>query len=264
MQILGRTQPLAKYPVLEALEILYDVGFDGVEVCLENDDMAPGTLTAEKIRTVREKIAELGLQPVSISYHQDYLYNDEYFELTKEAIRITPEFGTNLFVFSGPNSRTRDAREWDEMVIRTRALADIAEPAGVLLAEEFEPGFVVGSTAALLRLFEEVGSPALAANLDLGHVFLCDPDPEAAIRSVGDRIVHCHIENMATGIHDHLLPQEGDMDLKHYLNYLNAVEYTGPLSLDLYKYEYEAVAPEAIAYLRGLLREIGVEAVPED
>jgi sugar phosphate isomerase/epimerase len=264
MKILGRTQPLAKYPILRALEILRDVGFDGVELCLENDDMAPGILTAEKIRVVREKMAELKLHPVSISYHQDYLYNDDYFELSKEAIRMTPDFGTQLFVFSGPNARSKDAAEWDEMVIRTRELAEIAERAGVVLAEEFEPGFVVGSTAALLRLFDEVGSPALAANLDLGHVFLCDPDPEEAIRSVGDKIVHCHIENMATGVHDHLLPQEGDMDIKHYLNLLNAVDYEGPLSLDLYKYEYEAVAPNAIAYLRGLLSDIGVGVNSED
>jgi sugar phosphate isomerase/epimerase len=226
--------------------------------------MAPGTLTPEKIRAVRQKIAEMELHPVSISYHQDYLYNDDYFELTKEAIRMTPEFGTHLFVFSGPSARSKDAREWEQMVIRTRELATIAERAGVVLAEEFEPAFVVGSTAALLRLFEEVGSPALAANLDLGHVFLCDPDPEAAILAVGDKIVHCHIENMATGVHDHLLPQEGDMDLKQYLNYLNAVNYRGPLSLDLYKYEYEVVAPNAVTYLRGLLNELGVEASSKD
>jgi hypothetical protein len=42
---LGRTQPLAKYSVPRALTILKDLGFDGVEICLENDDMAPDTLT---------------------------------------------------------------------------------------------------------------------------------------------------------------------------------------------------------------------------
>jgi len=125
------------------------------------------------------------------------------------------------------------------------------------MAEEFEPGFVVGTTAQLLQLFSEVNSPALAANMDLGHVFLCDPDPVAAILEVGDRIVHCHIEGMAAGVHDHLLPQEGDMDLEAYLEALNTAGYDGPLSLDLYKHDYEVVAPDAIAHIRGLLAEIG-------
>ncbi len=256
MKILGRTQPLAHYPVLRSLEILKSLGFDGVEVCLENDDMAPDELTPEKIRLVRDAVYELGLMPFSISYHKDYLYSDAYFELTKEVIQMTPEFGTNIFVFSGPARRTKDAREWSRMVERTRELADVAESCGVMLAEEFEPNFVVGTTADLLRLFSEVGSPALAANLDLGHLFLCDPDPLASIHAVGSRIVHCHVENMARGVHDHLLPQEGDMDLKQYLQALADVGYAGPLSLDLYKYQYEVIAPDAIAYLRGLLSEM--------
>ena len=254
MQILGRTQPLVKYPALRALEVLHDLGFDGVEICLENEDLAPDVLTPQIIRDVRQKVAELGLAPHSISYHKDYLYDDAFFALTKEAIRMTPEFGTDLFVFSGPARRSGDEQEWSRMVERTRELADVAELAGVILAEEFEPNFVVGTTADLLRLFDAVDSPALAANLDLGHIFLCDPDPMAAIRSVGDRIVHCHVENMAAGVHDHLLPQEGDMDMKQYLQALADAGYAGPLSLDLYKYDYEAIAPETIAYLRGLLR----------
>jgi sugar phosphate isomerase/epimerase len=256
MKILGRTQPLAHYPVLRSLEILQALGFDGVEVCLENDDMAPEELTPEKIRLVRDTVTELGLKPYSISYHKDYLNSSGYFELTKQAIQMTPEFGTDLFVFSGPAERTGDEREWSRMVTRTRELADIAERCGVMLAQEFEPGFVVGTTSDLLRLFDEVNSPALAANLDLGHLFLCDPDPIASIHAVGSRIVHCHVENMARGVHDHLLPQEGDMDLKQYLQALGRVGYSGPLSLDLYKYEYEVIAPDAIAYLRGLLTEV--------
>ncbi|MBN1248397.1 MAG: sugar phosphate isomerase/epimerase, partial [Anaerolineae bacterium] len=253
MQILGRTQPLAKYPVLRALEVIQGLGFDGVEICLENDDMAPDLLTPEKIAAVRQRVTALGLEPISISYHQDYVYSDVYFELTKSAIRVTPEFGTDLFVFSGPPKRANDDEGFDRMVARTRELAVVAERAGVILAEEFEPNFVVGSTADLLRLFEAVDSPALAANMDLGHVFLCDPDPIAAIRAVGKRIVHCHVEGMATGVHNHLLPQEGDMDLAAYLAALHDVGYDGPLSLDLYNHDYEVVAADTIAYLQGLL-----------
>lgn len=256
MQILGRTQPLAKYPVLRALEVIKALGFDGVEICLENEDMAPSTLTPEIIATVRQQVIELGLQPFSISYHVDYLYSDADFEMSKAVIQMTPEFGTNLFVFSGPARRTGDAAEFGRMAERTRELAETAERSGVIIAQEFEPDFVVGTTAQLLQLFSEVDSPALAANMDLGHVFLCDPDPVAAILSVGDRIVHCHIEGMAAGVHDHLLPQEGDMHLKTYLQALDTAGFDGPLSLDLYRHDYEVVADDAIAYIRGLLAEL--------
>ncbi len=69
----------------------------------------------------------------------------------------------------------------------------------------------------------------------------------------GEKIVHCHVENMATGVHNHLLPQEGDMDLGAYIGALAEAGFTGGLALDLYSYDYEAIAPGAIEYLRGLI-----------
>ena len=256
MKILARTQPLDQYPIHDGLRLIERLGFDGVEVCLENPDLAPDDLTEAQALSVGSLINELGLHPHSVSYHKDYIYHDLELDRTKRAIALTPAFGTDLFVFAGTRKRTGDEQEWARMVERTRELADTAEACGVILAEEFEPGFIVGSTAELLRLFDQVSSPHLAANLDLGHVFLCDPDPLEAIQQVGERIVHCHIENMATGVHQHLLPHEGDMDLAAYLEALARVGFRGGLALDLYKVDYAAVAPEAIAYLRGLLANV--------
>lgn len=254
MKLQGRTQPLFnKYSSLDALDVIKRLGFDGVEFCLENEDMAPDTLTDARVAEVKAKIQALGLTPYSISYHVNYIYDDALFELTKQAIRWTPAFGTDILVFSGFFPKEGDTQAWETTVKRTRILADIAEECGVRLAQEFEPNFVVGSTEQLLQLFEEVNSPNLLANMDLGHVFLCDPDPVAAIHAVGDKIIHGHVENMATGVHNHLLPQEGDMDLGVYITALKDVGFTGGLSLDLYAQDYEAVSPDAIAFLRGLI-----------
>jgi len=252
MMIFGRTQPLAQYPILDCLPVLQRLGFDGVELCMENDDLAPDAVTPQLIAAVREQATAL-FSAYSVGYHKDYIYDDGFFELTKRAIALTPDFGANILVFSGTHKRqphTADAAEWQRMIERTRVLVDVAADYGVTLAQEFEPGFIVGSTADLLRLFDEIPSPYLAANLDLGHVFLCDPDPLDAIRQIGDKIVHGHVENMAAGVHDHLLPHEGDMDLGAYLGALAEAGFTGGLALDLYKYDYEAIAPAAIAYLR--------------
>jgi sugar phosphate isomerase/epimerase len=254
MRFSGRTQPLfPKYAVLDALETISRLDFDGVEICLEVDELAPRDLTPGQIDAIRAKVQELGLSPHAVGYHRDYIYDDDMFEQSKTAIRLTPRFGTDLLIFSGTRARQGDEMAWQRMLDRTRELVAVAEDCGVILAQEFEPNFVVGSTADLLRLFEAIPSPNLAANLDLGHVFLCDPDPLAAIRQLGSKIVHGHIENMRRGVHNHLLPQEGDMDLGAYLRTLNEVGFNGGLALDLYKHDYEAIAPGALAYLRSLL-----------
>ena len=255
MKILGRTQMLPDYTVLEALDVIERLGFDGAEICVEKKDWSWVAFDDALAAAVRERVADLGLSPCSFSLHQDYIYDDRLLEETKKAIRMTRDIGSDLFIFSGTQKRTGDAAEWDRMVAHTQELVEVAAACGVTLAEEFEPGFIVGSTADLVRLFGEIPSPYLAANLDLGHVFLCDPDPMQSIATLGPKIVHCHIENMRTGVHDHLLPQEGDVDLGAYLQALDDVGFVGGLALDMYKYDYPAAAPEAIAFLRGLVRE---------
>jgi sugar phosphate isomerase/epimerase len=140
------------------------------------------------------------------------------------------------------------------MVERTRELAQVAAEHGVTLAVEFEPGFIVGSTEELMRLFDAIPSPYLAANLDLGHAFLCDHNPIYSILQLRDKVVHGHIENMKTGVHEHLLPWEGDMQLYAYIAALTRVGFTGGLALDLYKHDYEVVAPACVAYLHRMVK----------
>jgi sugar phosphate isomerase/epimerase len=257
MHLSGRTQPLfPRYSILEALQVIRRLGFDGVEICMETEELTPDRVTPEWAAVVREQVEQVGLAPHVVGYHKDYIYDDEQFALTQTAIRLTPAFGADTLIFSGGFQRPGADRqaEWQRMVERTRSLVELAESLGVTLAQEFEPGFIVGSTMDLLRLFAEIPSPALAANLDLGHVFLCDPDPLDAIAQVGGKIVHGHIENMRAGVHNHLLPQEGDMDLPAYLGALRQAGFAGSLALDLYAYDYEAVAPEAVAAIRQALR----------
>jgi len=239
MKLLGRTQMLSQYSLLESLELIKRLGFEGVEICVERKDWSLHQLSTFPLEEVRERVLDLGLAPHSFSLHQDYIHDEDLFELTKEAISMTPDLGTKIFVFGGAKKQSGDEAEWAHMVERTRALAAVAEECGVVLAKEFEPGFVVGSTRELLRLFEEIPSPNLAANVDLGHVFLCDPEPLQAIHQLADKIVHCHISNMPMGEHDHLVPQEGDMNLSDYLQALAKVGFSEGMALDLYKYDYE-------------------------
>ncbi len=256
---------LSQYSVLASLDVIKRLGFDGVEICVEKQDWSLHDLRSIPVEAIRERVTELALTPYSFSLHQDYIFNDHLFELTKAAIKMTPELGTNIFVFSGAKRRGGDEAEWAHMIERTRMLVDIATDCDVVLAIEFEPDFVVGTTANLLRLFEEIPSSHLAANFDLGHLFLCDPDPIASIYQMGAKIVHCHISNMPSGVHDHLVPQAGDMNLSDYLQALREVGFEGGMALDLYKYDYEAVASSSVVYLRNLLAQLkGEEAWPKE
>jgi len=98
VKIYGRTQPLSKYSIHECLGVIKNLGFDGVEICLENDDIAPDKLNAQFIEAIRERLSELEITSYSVSYHRNYIHNDSFFEQVKEVITLVKDFGTDVFV----------------------------------------------------------------------------------------------------------------------------------------------------------------------
>ena len=252
MLLYGRTQPLADLSIGKAIDTIARVGFEGAEICLENPELAPATLTEAMARDVVKRAKDAGLKKWSVSYHVDFMRNDDMLEGSLKAIRLMHAFESNVFVFSNIRCAKPTDADWRLLVERTKPLIEAAEACGVTLAEEPEPGFLIGSTTDMHRYFELVPSPRLAVNMDIGHSFLCDPDPMEAIRSLKGRIAHCHVENMPKGEHRHLPPDEGDMDLAAYFNVLAAVGFRGGMALDLYKTDYAAVAERTLPLMRRL------------
>ena len=99
MKIFGRTQPLSKYPIHECLGVISGLGFDGVEICLENEDIAPDRLSTQTIEAIRERLADVGLTSYSVSYHRNYIHDDSIFQEIEKVIPLVRSFGTDVLVF---------------------------------------------------------------------------------------------------------------------------------------------------------------------
>lgn len=247
----GRTQPLEEYGSFEAIRMLGEMGFDGVEICLENADVHPSMMDAALMEKLGIHTLDMGLKTWVISWHKTYIDDDTAFIQLQKLIPLVPLSGNNILIIGDASAKnTRD--EWTKMSQRTKLLSKIAEDNGIILAKEPEPNFIVGTSEDMIRLIKEIGSPNLKCNLDLGHVFLCDDNPKASIMGLGNNIVHGHIENMAKGIHKHLLPWDGDMDLSFYLKYLAEAGFEGSLALDLYGLDYKSAAPQCLEFFRNI------------
>ena len=53
LKIMGRTQMLPAYPILESLDVIRSLGFDGVEICVEKKDWSWVEFDDELIAAVR-------------------------------------------------------------------------------------------------------------------------------------------------------------------------------------------------------------------
>jgi sugar phosphate isomerase/epimerase len=82
--------------------------------------------------------------------------------------------------------------QWNEVAIPYwSGAARFAEDHGVKIGVEMHPGMLLYNVETLLRMRNEVG-PALGCNFDPSHLFWNGVDPVAAIRALGDAIVHVH------------------------------------------------------------------------
>lgn len=82
--------------------------------------------------------------------------------------------------------------QWNQVAIPYwKETGKFAEDHGVKIGFEMHPGQLAYNVDTLLRLREAVG-PVVGCNFDPSHLFWNGVDPVAAIRKLGDAIVHVH------------------------------------------------------------------------
>jgi sugar phosphate isomerase/epimerase len=82
--------------------------------------------------------------------------------------------------------------QWNQVGIPYwREAAAFAEQHGVKIGVEMHPGMLVYNVETMLRLRTACG-PALGCNFDPSHLWWNGVDPVAAIRKLGEAIVHVH------------------------------------------------------------------------
>jgi sugar phosphate isomerase/epimerase len=109
--------------------------------------------------------------------------------------------------------------QWDEVVAPYWTKhARFAADHGVKIAIEMHPGFVVYSPETMLKL-RSIAGPSVGCNYDPSHMFWQGIDPVAAIRLLGDAILHVHAKD--TQIYERNLPLTGVLDTKPYTDERN-------------------------------------------
>ena len=82
--------------------------------------------------------------------------------------------------------------QWNEMTIPYwQDTGTFVEEHGIKFGFEMHPGMLVYNVETMLKLRNAVG-PMLGCNFDPSHLFWNGVDPVAAIRKLGDAIVHVH------------------------------------------------------------------------
>jgi sugar phosphate isomerase/epimerase len=163
----------------------------------------------------------------------------------------------SLWSGAKPASASRD-QAWRRLVDELRRVLDHGRSNGVQIAFEPEPGMFVERPGEYLELVERLEGDGddLGLCLDVGHLLVTGDLPvEGKIRELAPRLLHVHLDDIAAGVHEHLMFGRGVLDLPATLKALLEVNYDGMAAVELSRDSHRGAdaAREAMQHLRRAL-----------
>ena len=264
------TNGFANHRLEDALRVIADLGYTAVALTLDHHHLDPyaddvvkqtkhvaGLLDDLGLRCVVETGARYLLDPYR--KHHPTLVCDEpgrRIDFLNRAVRIAADLNADCVSFwSGIRPSTVEPETaWRRLRSGVATVLDEAAAHGVPLGLEPEPGMFVEHLSEALRLREELGAPELLGiTLDVGHCVAVEPDDAATcLRRAAGLLVNVQLDDMRTGVHEHLEFGEGELNLPGTLAALTEVGYAGVAAVELPRHSHAApdVAARAITALR--------------
>jgi sugar phosphate isomerase/epimerase len=261
VQLGYNTNGFTSHALADALRVLAGLGYRSVGLTLDHHVLNPLVPDWQKSADqCRALLGELDLlpvvetgarylldpwrkhQPTLLSQHlADRRRRIDFLERAVDVARIVGARVVSLWSGSPPVEATPD--EVDARLVEgLREVCAYAEAHGITVGFEPEPGMYISSMDEFLWLRQKVDHPALKLTLDVGHAHITEQGgAEETIRRFAQHIVNVHLEGMNRAAHDHLVPWEGDMDVKAVVRTLEAVGYTGPATFELSRHSHVAV-----------------------
>lgn len=235
-------------PVEAAVSFAADHDVRWLEVACQEPVNQPHAFDRDRRRRLRSHLAAHDVRPVvhtASSVNAAELVPGLRVAATTylaESVRLAVDLGSpSVVVHAGFHfSEHVESRleALTEVLIETAALA-AAE--GVILALEnmnvlapdSEIAYLGCTADEVVRILDEVDSPALTCCFDVGHAHLLPGGPVAFLERVGARIGHVQVTDNDGVVDHHLRLGTGSLDIAATLYALDAIGYDGPVAIEL-------------------------------
>ena len=278
--ILGySTNAFTKHALLDALESIKKLGFNGVEIMCDQPHLYPPEYDLAKLDQVRQTLQRLDLKVTNLNSFTLFAIGDTYLPSwiepdaerrririahTLSSLHVAKQLGSRCISIppGGPLDGTPRSKAMSLFFEGLEQVIPEAEALGVMLLVEPEPDLMIERTSEFQTFIKDIRSSSVGINFDIGHFFCAGEDPAAAFETLFEWVGHVHLEDIGISrIHQHLVPGDGAIDLKAVFRKMNELGYQGDMTLELYTYANgpEIAGVKSLEYLQPLFNETGLD-----
>ena len=273
------TNGLTHHRLIDAIDLLADIGYQAIAISLDHSCLDPFSPHAESECTaLRHQLEQRKLTPVvetGARYlldprrkHWPTLISDaaedraRRFDLLHRSMTIAKQVGSGVVSFwsgTADGDATPDAL-YDRLADQLIPLLELASQHHVQLALEPEPDMLIATLDDFVQLdgrlsSRGVDSGLLKITLDIGHLHCQGETPIAdKIRQFAPRIANVHIEDMPRNAHDHRLFGAGDIEFPPIIDALLELPDDTPVCVELSRHSH--MGPEAAEQSFGFLHKL--------
>ena len=278
------TNGMAHHELFDAVTLLAEIGYRSVAITIDHGVLPPrATGLHQKIDRLRQLLERFGMRSVIETgarflldprhKHEPTLLSPDpagrarRVEFYQHAVDCAARLGSDCVSLWSGVLREDIARPQaiDRLVEGLEEVLDYGAGQGVAIGFEPEPGMLIDSMQGYEELLGRPSVPTAdwAANLrltlDVGHLH-CQgelPIPDV-IHRWAPRLVNVHIEDTCTGVHEHLMFGEGQIDFPPVLRALAAAGYNDGVHVELSRHSHQApqAARRAYEFLNPILQEL--------
>lgn len=236
------------YPLSEAIRRTAAAGFDGIDIWGGRPHAYRKDLSESEIVSLHQILKEEGLAvasfipaqfryPTSLCSPNEIIRRDSV-SYIQDSIETADALGAPL-VSICPGHTLYGQRIEDGMERLSDSLCAIVEFAtrydmriAIEPADKYETD-LLPTCAAALELVNKLGYANLGVLLDNGHAHVVGEAAADAVRLLGDKLFHVHVDDN-NGLRDqHLVPGEGNFEFPPFIAALRETGYAGFLGVEL-------------------------------
>lgn len=261
-----------RYSLTDTIEIIADLGYEGIEIMADIPHAYPPNLKKKDIAAIKATLRRCRMEVSNINafmlwaegdtWHPSWIEADpgrreQRVDHTRRCIELAAQLEVATISTEPGGPLDGMAVETGQRIFREglEAVQALAREKGVRVLIEPEPGLLIETSSQFLDFIDGLDQEVFGLNFDIGHFFCVHEEPSALVSQLRNHTCHYHLEDIgADRVHHHLLPGMGAINLPAVLQAIDAVDYQGFVTIELYPYENNPVeaARQALAYVRAL------------